>query len=107
MGTLKAKQIKVELGTVQDIEALITKATTAFANADSAKKIFDAQKTDVTNQYSRALIITDANIPAQCDAAIKKAQELGADDTVSKLMTIKSKALDLTKKYSPIYNSLK
>ena len=95
----KLNEQKIEFGALQDIEALFNKAEIQIKDAK------EMQKTLKTS-YSRALIILDQNIPAQIDNAIKKANELGADDLVVKLNNLKKKASQLASSVNPIYNSI-
>ena len=97
MGSIKGT--KVELGKLQDIQALLEKAK------NQVKEDMNLQKTLKTN-YSRSLIILDQNIPAQCDAAIKIATELDATETVVKFEKVKKEALDLKNQIEPIYKQL-
>jgi len=102
---MKVEEIKlafesnVQLGALQDIEELFSKAETQVKDAK------ELQKTLKSN-YSQALIRLESNIPAQVDNAIKKANELGADDMVIKLNALKKKASDLASQIKPIYSSI-
>ena len=95
----KLNEQKIEFGALQDIEALFNKAEVQVKDAK------EMQKTLKTS-YSRALIILDQNIPGQIDNAIKKANELGADDVVVKLNNLKKKSSELASAVKPIYNSI-
>lgn len=99
MGSVKAKEIKIELGSIQDIQALLEKGKQGLKDAQEMQK-------QLKNTYSRALIILDQNIPAQVDNAIKKANELGADDVVDKLQSLKKQSTDLASDIKPVFNQL-
>ena len=90
---------KVELGILQDLESLFEKGVNFIKEAD-------AEKQKLKSLYSRALIILDQNIPAQADAAIKKAIDLDANEVADKFKKLKSDSLKLSSEYSKIYNSL-
>ena len=90
---------EVELGVLQDLQSLFEKALTFIKEADTEKQ-------KLKSMYSRALIILDQNIPAQADAAIKKAIDLDAIEVADKFKKIKSDSQKLTSDYNKIYNSL-
>jgi hypothetical protein len=90
---------KIELGVLQDLQSLFEKAANMIKEANTEKQ-------KLKTMYSRALIILDHNIPAQADAAIKKAIDLDAMDVADKFKKIKSDSQKLTSDYNKIYNSL-
>jgi len=95
----KNQEVSIEFGALQDIEALFSKAEIQVKEARDMQKI-------LKSNYSQALIRLESNIPAQVDNAIKKANELGADDMVIKLNALKKKAMDLASTVKPIYSSI-
>jgi hypothetical protein len=103
---MKVEEIKlslenniVQFGALQDIQSLLEKAEGQLKNAKELQK-------QLKSEYSNALIILDMNIPAQVSNAIKKANELGADDVVSKLTVLEKKAKDLSNQNMSTYKLL-
>ena len=90
---------KVELGILQDLQALFDKGFNMIKEAN-------AEKQKVKNMYSQALIILDQNIPAQADNAIKKAIDLDATEVADKFKKLKNDAEKLSSEYMKLYNSL-
>ena len=90
---------KVELGIVDDIENLLEKAEKQFEEAKN-----DLKK--AKSILSRTLIIADQNIPPNLKKAQKSAKELGANDIVSKLDKIESRAKAIVKEAMPLYKSI-
>ena len=70
-------------------------------------KSADVLKQKLAQEYSRALIILQFNVPAQLDDAIKKLLELGITDKANELKSLKDKSLKKASEYEKLYNSIK
>lgn len=91
---------KVELFRVDDTIKLYDKGLKKISEANKLKQ-------KLRSAYSEALIILQANVPAQLDDSIKKLIDLGINDKANELKSLKQKSLKTASEYKKLYDSLK
>lgn len=94
------KSEKVELFRVDDTIKLYNEGLKKISEADKLKQ-------KLRSAYSEALIILQANVPAQLDDSIKKLIDLGINDKANELKSLKQKSLKTASEYKKLYDSLK
>ena len=93
------KSLDVKLGKIDDVKEL-------FNKAENQLKEVRLKANELKKEISRALIITDQNIPAQAESALKLVRELGIDSAVQELQSVINKSKKLTDDFMPLYKSL-
>jgi len=91
---------EVELFNIDDTIKLYNKGLEDFKAADVLKQ-------KLAQEYSRALIILQFNVPGQLDDSIKKLLELGITDKANELKALKEKSLKKAAEYEKLYNLIK
>ena len=91
---------EVELFNIDDTIKLYNKGLEDFKAADVLKQ-------KLAQEYSRALIILQFNVPGQLDDSIKKLLELGITDKANELKSLKEKSLKKASEYEKLYNLIK
>ncbi len=93
------KSLDVKFGKIDDVKEL-------FIKAESQLKEVRLKANELKKEISRALIITDQNIPSQAGDALKLVKELGIDSAVQDLQSVITKSKKLTDDFMPLYKSL-
>jgi hypothetical protein len=91
---------EVELFKVEDTIKLYNKGLADLKAADVLKQ-------KLAQEYSKALIILEMNVPGQLDDSIKKLIDLGITDKANELKTLKDNSLKKAAEYSKLYNVIK
>ena len=91
---------EVELFNIDDTIKLYNKGLEDLKSADVLKQ-------KLAQEYSRALIILQFNVPGQLDDSIKKLLDLGISDKANELKAIKEKSLKKAAEYEKLYNTIK
>lgn len=102
-----AKAEKVELAK-HEVELFKVEDTIKLYNKGLADlKTADALKQKLAQEYSKALIILEMNVPAQFDDSIKKLLELGITDKANELKQLRDKSLQKASEYKKLYDLIK